>query len=98
MHHSKETNAGQVGPDKRLQTSLNDIERKATYCKNHKFENLYSLLNKWNLSESWNFINKRAARGIDRVSAKEFSKNLAEEVITLEKELKDNAYHANLVL
>lgn len=97
MHQSKETNAGHVGPDKHLQTSLNDIERKATYCKNHKFENLYCLLNKWNLSESWNFINKRAARGIDKVSAKEFGDNLAEEVTKLEKELKNNAYHANLV-
>lgn len=97
MHQSKETNAGHVGPDKHLQTSLNDIERKATYCKNHKFENLYCLLNKWNLSESWNFINKRAARGIDKVSAKAFGDNLAEEVTKLEKELKNNAYHANLV-
>ncbi len=97
MNHSKETNAGHVGPDKQLQTSLNDIERKATYCKSHKFENLYSLLNKWNLSESWNFINKRAARGIDKVSAKEFVENLTEEVTILEKELKDNTYHANLV-
>ena len=46
MHRSKETNAGQVGLDKHLQTSLNSIERKAKYKKDHKFENLYKLLNK----------------------------------------------------
>ncbi len=97
MHHSKETNAGHVGPEKHLQTSLNDIERKAKYNKNHKFENLYILLNKWNLGQSWYYVNKKAARGIDKVSAKEFSKNLTEEVTNLEQELRNNSYHANLV-
>ncbi len=97
MHYSKETNAGQVGLDKHLQTSLNDIERKARYKKNHKFENLYRLLNKWNLGQSWKHVNKRAAKGIDRISAKEFQANLTEEVTVLEKELKRGTYHANLV-
>lgn len=89
MNYSKETNAGHVGPDKHLQTSLNDIERKAKYNKNHKFENLYSLLNKWNLGQSWYYVNKKAARGIDKVSANEFSKNLTEEVTNLEQETKE---------
>ena len=61
MHHSKKTNAGQVGLEKHLQTSLSGIERKAKYKKDHKFENLYKLLNKWNLGQSWQYINKRAA-------------------------------------
>lgn len=97
MSHSKETNAGHVGPDKHLQTSLDDIERKARNCKEHKFENLYGLLNRWNIGQTWQFINRRAARGIDKVSAKEFSANLTEEVIKLEEELMNNGYHANLV-
>ncbi len=97
MSHSKETNAGHVGPDKHLQTSLDNIERKARNCKEHKFENLYGLLNRWNIGQTWQFINRRAARGIDKVSAKEFSANLTEEVIKLEEELMNNGYHANLV-
>ncbi len=97
MHYSKETNAGQVGLGKHLQTSLNNIERKARYKKDHKFENLYRLLNKWNLGWSWQYINKRAAKGIDKISAKEFGANLTEEVTVLEKELKKGTYHANLV-
>jgi len=56
----KGKHTGQVGPDKNLQTSLNDIERKAKYNKNHKFENLYGLLNKWNLGQSWKYINTSA--------------------------------------
>ena len=97
MHRSKETNAGQVGLDKHLQTSLNSIERKAKYKKDHKFENLYKLLNKWNLGQSWQYINKSAARGIDKVSAKEFQANLTQEVTMLEEQLKQGTYHANLV-
>lgn len=97
MHHPKETNAGQVGLEKHLQTSLNGIERKARYKKDHKFENLYKLLNKWNLGQSWQYINKRAAKGIDKVSAKEFQANLTQEVTMLEEQLKQGTYRANLV-
>ena len=97
MNYSKETNAGQVGPEKHLQTSLNGIERKARYSKDHKFENLYKLLNKWNLGQSWQYINKRAAKGIDKVSAKEFQANLTQEVTMLEEHLKQGTYRANLV-
>ncbi len=97
MHHSKETNARHVGLVKHLQTSLNDIERKATYDDNHRFENLYGLLNRWNLGEAWRFVNKRAASGIDRVGATEFQKNLTKEVITLENQLKNDAYRTNLI-
>lgn len=97
MHQSKETNAGQVEPDKHLQTSLNDIERKARYKKDHKFENLCGLLNTWNLAQSWQYVNKKAAKGIDKVSAREFGVNLIKEVTVLENELKKGAYHANLV-
>lgn len=97
MHHSKKTNAGQVGLEKHLQTSLSGIERKAKYKKDHKFETLYKLLNKWNLGQSWHYINKRAAKGIDKVSAKEFQANLTQEVTMLEEQLKQGTYRANLV-
>ena len=97
MHHSKETNARHVGLDKHLQTSLNGIERKAKYKKDHKFENLYRLLNKWTLSQSWQYINKRAVKGIDKVNAKEFEANLTQEVKALELELRNGSYRANLV-
>lgn len=80
-----------------MPTSLNAIERKAEYNRNHKFENLYRLLNKWNLGQSWQYVNKRAAKGIDQISAKSFGKNLNQEVKQLEAELKNGSYKANLV-
>lgn len=97
MNYLKETNAGQVGLDKHLQTSLNNIEWKARYKKDHKFENLYRLLNKWNIGQSWQYINKSAAKGIDKVSVKEFEANLTEEVNILVEELKKGTYRTNLV-
>ena len=97
MNHSKETNAGRVGSVKHLQTSLSGIEMKARYSKDHKFENLYTLLNEWNLLQSWEYINQKASSGIDGVSAKEFKANLSEEALQLEKELKSGGYRANLV-
>ena len=97
MSHSKKTNAGHVGLEKHLPTSLNAIERKAKYNKTHKFENLYRLLNKWNLGQSWQYVNKRASNGVDQISAKSFGKNLTEEVKHLESELKNGKYRANLV-
>lgn len=97
MKHSKETNAGQVELGQHLQTSLNDIERKARTKKHHKFENLSNLLTKWNLGICWQYINKRAAKGTDKISAKEFEANLTKEVTMLEKQLKNGTYKASLV-
>jgi group II intron reverse transcriptase/maturase len=97
MSRIKETITGRVGLSKGLQTSLYGIERKAEDNKNHKFENLYGLLNRWNLSYAWNWINKKASYGIDKQSAKEFEKCLKDEVLKLERELKEERYHAKLV-
>ena len=97
MSQSKETNAGQVEPKQHLQTSLIGIESKARRFTDYKFKNLSNMLNQMNLIESWSKVNKRAARGVDKVSAKEFEANLFEEVAILEKELKADAYKARLI-
>ena len=97
MHRSKETHARQVGLGKHLQTSLSGIERKATYDKAHKFGNLYGMLNEWNLAQSWEYVNKRASRGIDKVSAKAFESNMTKELKALASDLKRGSYKANLI-
>lgn len=97
MHLIKETNVGQVEPKQHLQTSLRGIEMKAIRDKDHKFGNLSGMLNQINLMESWQYVNKKAANGIDEVSAEVFEANLFEEVIKLEEELKRGKYHANLI-
>ena len=80
-----------------MQTSLRGIARKAKQQKNHKFGNLYRLLNKEALYLAWKEINKKAATGIDGETAKDFERNLEANLDTLVEELKSKKYKARLV-
>jgi len=59
-----------------MQTSLRGIAQKAKQLKKYRFRNLYSLLNSASLKEAFKSVNKKAATGIDKVSAKEFADTL----------------------
>ena len=80
-----------------MQTSLRGIARKAKQNGNYKFGNLYGLLNKGALYQAWKDINKKAAVGIDKETAKEFGSNLDEKLEELVEELKSKRYKARLV-
>lgn len=80
-----------------MQTSLRGIARKAKQDKNHKFGNLYGMLNKAALYQAWRDLNKNAASGIDRETAKEFAENLDTNLDALLEELKSKRYRAKLV-
>jgi hypothetical protein len=76
MQPVKETSAGHVGPRLRWQTSLRGIAKKATENKNHRFGNLYQLLNVESLREAFYDLKKKAAAGIDKITAEEYAKEL----------------------
>ena len=80
-----------------MQTSLWGIARKAKQQKNHKFGNLYGLLNKDALYLAWKDINRKAATGDDGETAIEFERNLDANLDTLVDELKSKKYKAKLV-
>ena len=80
-----------------MQTSLRGIARKAKQQKNHKFGNLYRLLNKDALYLAWKEINKKAATGVDGETAMEFGRNLNANLDTIVEELKSKKYKAKLV-
>jgi RNA-directed DNA polymerase len=80
-----------------MQTSLRGIARKAKQNRNYKFGNLYGLLNKEALYQAWKDINKKAAVGIDKETAKEFGTNLDKKLGELVEELKSKRYKARLV-
>ena len=80
-----------------MQTSLRGIARKAKQNSKYKFGNLYGMLNKQALYLAWLDINKNAAAGVDKETAKEFKKNLEVNLETLEEELKTKRYKARLV-
>ena len=81
-----------------MQTSLLGIANKAKNQKKHRFGNLYEMLNKQNLIDSWRYIRKNAAYGIDKVSAYEYGRNLEKNVENLVERLKKKQYKAKLVL
>ena len=80
-----------------MQTSLREIANKANREKKYRFQNLYTMLNKYNLLDSWSYLNKSASCGIDRVSAKEYEMNLEGNVKELVTKLKRKGYRAKLV-
>jgi len=82
---------------KRMQTSLRGIANKARADKQHRFRNLYGLLNEEALLSSWPRVKKRAAGGVDHVSAQQYAEDLEGNVGRLVERLKHKSYRARLV-
>lgn len=80
-----------------MQTSLREIATKAKQNKKYRFGNLYGLLDKNALYTAWRDINKKAAAGVDKVTAREFGENLDHNLNELLEELKGKKYKARLV-
>jgi len=97
MQPVKETSAGHVGPGKHWQTSLRGIAKKAAENKAHQFGNLYQLLNKESLCEAFYDLKKKAAAGVDKITAGEYAKELETNLSQLDEQLKSKQYRAKLV-
>jgi group II intron reverse transcriptase/maturase len=83
--------------DKSVPTSLQAIANKAKSQKGYRFRNLFGMLNEEMLQDSWQYIRKDAAFGVDRVSAQEYELNLGENIRQLVENLKGKRYRAKLV-
>lgn len=81
-----------------MPTSLRGIAHKAAQNKSYRFRNLFGLLTAEFLLWSWRFVNKGAAAGVDRISAREYECNLEDSVINLAESVKNGGYRAKLVL
>jgi hypothetical protein len=71
-----------------MQTFLQGIAKKAREQPQHRFGNLYELLNETFLHECWHDIRKDAAYGVDRVSAEDYEQHLDENIHHLVERLK----------
>jgi group II intron reverse transcriptase/maturase len=80
-----------------MQTSLLGIANKAARDKTHRFRSLARLLSVGFLMWCWSFINKKAASGIDNVSAKEYKVDLKANIENLVGRLKAGNYKAKLI-
>jgi RNA-directed DNA polymerase len=80
-----------------VQTSLQGIAKRAKESKKYRFCELYQMINRISLMDAWLDINRGAASGVDKVTAGEYEENLKENIIELEKRLKEKRYKAKLV-
>lgn len=71
-----------------MKTSLQAITTKARRDKKDRFRNLYGMLNKRFLWESWFELNRKAAPGFDRITAVEYASDLKGNIQNLVERLK----------
>jgi group II intron reverse transcriptase/maturase len=80
-----------------MPTSLRGIANKASSDEHHRFRNLFGLLTVSFLLSCWERVNKKAASGVDRVSARSYAKELGDNVRDLWDRVKRGSYRARLV-
>lgn len=85
------------GLEKRETTSLQGIAMRASACKDHRFQNLYGMLDEALLLDCWSDLNKKSASGVDGVSAGVYEENLYANIHDLVERLKTKRYRARLV-
>lgn len=79
-------------------TSLRGIANKASTDKTHRFRNLSGMLTAGFLLWCWQFINRRAAPGVDKQTVTEYEENLIGNINALVEQVKQKRYRAKLVL
>ena len=80
------------------QTSLQGIANKAAQDKTYRFRNLFGVLTAGFLFWCWDFINRRASAGVDRLDAIAYEENLIGNIQQLAQQVKEGTYRAKLVL
>ena len=86
-----------VGLDQHEPTSLRGIAKRAQACKDHRFQNLYRLVDAKLLLACWDDLNKKAASGVDAVTAQAYEQELYANILNLEQRLKTKRYRSKLV-
>ncbi len=95
--HYRKRMPDNAGLEKHKPTSLEGIALTASLNKTHRFRNLYGELTPDLLLSAWTNIKKDAASGVDKMTAKEYQKNLTENIEQLAQRLKEKRYTAKLV-
>ena len=79
---------------KPYQRNSRELLKQAERCPEMVFNNLHYLIDKDFLFEAFNRTRKDGAPGVDKVTAKEYAKNLEENISDLHGRLRDNRYAA----
>ena len=86
-----------VGLEKHETTSMRGIAKRAKASRQHRFQNLYRMIDEKLLLKCWRDLNKKAASGVDGVTAEQYEENLAENIYNLAQRLKTKRYRTKLV-
>ena len=80
-----------------MQTSLKEIAEQARRDRKRRFTNLGKLLNAGFLKESFSYLNKKSATGVDGITVKEYAKDLDSNVEALVNRVKTGKYRVRFV-
>ena len=80
-----------------MPTSLKEIAKQAEQDPKRRFTNLHQHLNRELLIDSFRRLNKRAARGVDGVSAARYGEGLEANIADLLRRVRQGTYRARLV-
>ncbi len=81
-----------------MQTSLWGTAEKSALRKEHRFQNLTNELTPEYLTWCREQLNKKAAPGVDKVTVREYGKNLTGSIADLRSRLKRGGYRAELTI
>ncbi|MDR4509375.1 MAG: hypothetical protein MRJ65_14305 [Candidatus Brocadiaceae bacterium] len=86
-----------VGSEKDVPTSLRGIAKTVSLNKQHRFRDLYRLLNMEMLRLAWKDLNKASAIADEDITVKEYAINLDVNFERLVERLKQKRYRAKLI-
>src|SRR5712691_6945056 len=97
MQPAQETLSGHAGLEQTMPTSLQGRAKKAAHEKSYRFRNFFGMLTVAYVLSGWSLLNKRAASGVDRISARAYGSRLHDHVTSLVERVKNQCYRAKLV-
>jgi group II intron reverse transcriptase/maturase len=80
-----------------MQTTMQGITNKAKLKPEHRFRDLYRILNEESLREAFHRLKKGKAAGVDKITVEEYEKDLDGNIAEVVEQLKKKSYKAKLV-
>ena len=80
-----------------MQTKIQGIANKAKQNKKYRFRDLFRMIDEEALIGAWKLLNKKAAAGIDKVTARKYEENLKGNIMQIVGKLKKKRYRAKMV-
>jgi RNA-directed DNA polymerase len=86
-----------AGSGKHVQTSLRGIVKTASLNKQHRFRDLYRLLNLEMLHLAWKGLKKNSAIADEDITVREYEADLERNLVRLAEKLRQKRYRAKLI-